>query len=345
MKKNNDKILTILIPVYNTEKYIKRCLDSVLIDEIAGDIEVIVVSDGSKDCSIEIARTYLNKFSKTLKIIEKKNGGHGSTINVGIEEASGKYFKVLDSDDWFNITDFIEFVKRLKSENSDLVVTNYRQEHVYSGNSVFYKYENLEDNKKYIFDNIDLNLLNGEYFVMATSTYKTKLLRDANVKLFEKTFYVDMQYNIMPIVKTNNFTYYDLDIYRYFVGRMDQSVNVSSFVKNQDSHEKVARFMIDFYENNNNILSNTKKQYLQIIIKYMLNTHYAIYCQYDDNKKNSYSKIKKFDKDLKTSSVELYSISNKIFFIRVFRKTNFIFVKHFSKLFLKCCNLLRRVGD
>ena len=126
-------MLTILVPVYNTEKYIKRCLDSILLKETNTDVEVLAVSDGSKDGAVDIIKEYQKQYPDTLRLIEKENGGHGSTINVGIKNATGKYFKVLDSDDWVNSIDFIQFVKKLKKEDADLVVTNYSKEHVYSG--------------------------------------------------------------------------------------------------------------------------------------------------------------------------------------------------------------------
>ena len=106
------KVLTVLIPVYNTEKYIKRCLDSLLVPETLNDIEVIVVNDGSKDHSVEIVKTYVEKYPQTVVLIDKENGGHGSTINAGLKAAKGKYFRVLDSDDWFNTIEFVKFVKR-----------------------------------------------------------------------------------------------------------------------------------------------------------------------------------------------------------------------------------------
>ena len=110
------KVLTVLVPTYNVEKYLRRCLDSLLLPEVFEEIEVLVVNDGSKDGSADIARAYEKKYPQTVVFVDKENGGHGSTINVGIEKAQGTYFKVLDSDDWVNIGDFIEFVKRLKED-------------------------------------------------------------------------------------------------------------------------------------------------------------------------------------------------------------------------------------
>lgn len=315
------KILTVIIPVYNTEKYIKRCLDSLDNKEINDKLEVLVVSDGSKDNAINIAKEYSKKLPDTFKIIEKENGGHGSTINKGLELATGKYFRVLDSDDWVDSVNFVEFVKRLENQDADLVVTDYSKEFIYDGKSEKLVYKNLEPNKKYIFDKFDLSILNGEYFVMATSTYKTDVLRESNLKLMEKTFYVDMQYNVVPIPYVNSFVYFDLDIYRYFIGRLDQSVNTVSFVKNHLNHDKVVKYLIDYYSGLKDI-GNTKREYIKIILKYILFTHYSIYCIYFKKKTNGYKLVKEFDKYLYNKNKELYDVSN-ISFIKIYRNLKF----------------------
>ena len=315
------KLLTIVVPVYNTEKYIKRCLDSLDNKEINDLIEVLIVSDGSKDNSINIAKEYMKKLPNTFKVIEKENGGHGSTINKGLELATGKYFRVLDSDDWVDNNNFVEFVKKLEELDVDLVVTDYSKEFIYEGKSEKKVYKDLKPNKIYDFDNFDLKILNGEYFVMATSTYKTEVLRKSNLKLMEKTFYVDMQYNVVPILYVNTFTYLSLDIYRYFIGRIEQSVNTASFVKNHLNHDKVVKFLIDYYTDIKEI-SDVKKEYIRIILKYILFTHYSIYCLYFKNKKEGYKLVKNFDKYLYNKNKELYDISD-ISYIKVYRKLKF----------------------
>ena len=161
------KTLSIAIPVYNTENYIKRSVDSILVQDIIDDVEVILVNDGSKDGSIKILREYEQKYPQSVIVIDKENGGHGSTINAALKVATGKYFRVLDSDDWFNSKDFITFVKNLKDEDADLVVTNYRKEFVYNGASEKIKWKKLEDGKTYNFDDFDLDILEKEYIVMA----------------------------------------------------------------------------------------------------------------------------------------------------------------------------------
>ncbi len=317
------KLLTIVVPVYNTEKYIKRCLDSIVVNSIKDKLEVLIVSDGSKDGSIDIAKEYEKKYPETVKIIEKENGGHGSTINKGLEIATGKYFRVLDSDDWFDTDNFIKFINLLGDINSDLVVTDYSKEHVYDGKSEHLVYKKLTSGMEYDFDNFDIDILDGEYFVMATSTYKTDILRKSGLKLLEKTFYVDMQYNVVPIVFVKKFTYLNLDVYRYFIGRPDQSINTSSFVKNHLNHDKVVKWLIDFYIDNEKKLSNNKTKYIKMILKYLIFTHYSIYCIYFDDKKSGYKLAKEFDKYLAEKSSELYNCSD-ISFIKIYRRLGFI---------------------
>lgn len=321
------KSLTILIPVYNTEKYIKRCLDSLLVSEVLDDIEILVVSDGSQDRSTEIVQEYVEQYPDTIILIDKDNGGHGSTINAGIVAATGKYFRVLDSDDWFNTLEFIEFVARLKKENADLVVCDYRKEHTYNSKSEYFQYQNLQDGQVYIFDEFDLDILAGEYFVMATSTYKTEILRQSGLKLLEKTFYVDMQYNVVPITRVNNFTYYHLDIYRYFIGRKEQSMNMDNFVRNQEHHKKMIKWLIEYYTKVGDSLSSNKKEYIEIILTYTLNTHYSIYCEYDNNHQRAYREITAFDRYLQQANLVLYERLNCMAYVRYNRKTHFVFVR------------------
>ena len=339
------KVLTVLIPVYNTEKYIRRCLDSVTARNVRDDIEVLVVSDGSKDGSEAIAREYEAQYPDTVRVVAKENGGHGSTINKGLELATGKYFRVLDSDDWFDIVGFGEFVARLKNEDADLVVCDYRKEFIYNSQSVPLTYKDLEDGKTYVFDEIDLDILNGEYFVMATSTYKTSVLRDSGLKMLEKTFYVDMQFNVVPMIKVKTFTYYELDVYRYFIGRPDQSMNLNNFVRNQNDHKKMITWIVDFYTDIESNLSDNLRDYLGMIINYTLYTHYMIYCSYDTNRKRAYNEIRAFDKYLLDRNPRLYEKLNEMSDVRAHRKSKFKGVKINNKLWKKLysfAKLLRR---
>lgn len=120
-----EKILTVVAPAYNVEKYIRKCLDSLLIAEVLSDLEVLIIDDGGTDHTLEIAETYVKRAPDTFKVITKENGGHGSVINCGIQEATGKYFKVVDGDDWVDKRNFKKLISILKHTNTDIVASNY----------------------------------------------------------------------------------------------------------------------------------------------------------------------------------------------------------------------------
>lgn len=193
-----DKILTITIPSYNVEAYLEDCLESFVNSEVMDDIEVLIVNDGSSDRTEEIAKRYESKYPNTYRLINKENGGHGSTINTGAAEAKGKYFKVVDGDDWVDTRSFIHLVKVLKEIDADIVASNYtwinhttkmpeeRQEH---------PFEKIEYNRMYNFEEI----VGKTIIDMHATTVKTELYRKAGEQIDEHTFYVDVEFIAFPI--------------------------------------------------------------------------------------------------------------------------------------------------
>lgn len=332
------KTLSIVIPTYNVEKYLERCLNTLVFDDtIQKDIELIIVNDGSKDGSLKIAREYEKKYKDSIIVIDKENGGHGSTINAGLKVASGKYFRVIDSDDWVNIDDFVDYVRELKKHNEDVVLTNYSRELLYTGETILFKYKNLEYNKTYDLDKFDYSLLGLDYFFMATTTFKTEKLKKAKLMLDEKTFYVDMEFILLPFLEMKDMVYLDYDIYRYFIGRPEQSINIQSYVRNRAHHEKVLRRLLTFY---GGLPKKSKRRnYIFRIICQMLNSHYIIYCKAKLNSKKDIKEIRAFDKYIKENYRDLYDeVRNTHEYIKLNEKTNFRFAQCGN-------NLLSKIAD
>ncbi len=333
-----EKVLTIAVPTYNVEKYLTRCLDSILYDELSNEkLEVIIVNDGSTDNSLEIARNFQKKYPNSIVVVNKENGGHGSTINVALKLATGKYFKVIDSDDWVNIDEFSNFVNLLEKIDTDLVLTNYSRELVYNGEQIKFEYsKELKYNKIYDLNKFDFKILGLDYFFMATSTIKTKVLKESNLHLDEKTFYVDMEYDVYPINYINNFIYLDYDIYRYFIGRLDQSININGYINHRHDHEKVLKKLLQFYKEMD---ENNKKNYVENIILQMLNSHYIIYCKTNVNKKlvkDMRREILKFDNYIKEKYNNLYNkFCNINSYVLFHSKTKFYFAMKFNNLFTR----------
>jgi glycosyltransferase involved in cell wall biosynthesis len=324
----NEKLLTIVVPVYNTEIYLKKCLDSVVRSNYIELLDIILVNDGSKDSSVEILREYETEHKESVRVIDKENGGNGSTINVGLDIAEGKYFRVLDSDDWFDTDSFDMYIDFLKTTDVDLVLTNYSREYIYSGESVFQPYEikNIEYEKIYELDKCGADFFEETFiFRLATSTYKLSILKEADLKLIEKCFYVDMQYNIYPVPFVNTFLFLNYRVYRYFIGRLEQSINYENFVRNYEHHNRVLKDLMYFYIRYKPILPAVKSEYIKRFLIWHIYVHYSIGLEYDKNKKRGRKRARQFDKELKDINMDFYyQVGKKFAKIRINRKTAFL---------------------
>ena len=235
-----EPVLTIMVAAYNVEPWLDKCLRSLVNHRNASYMEVLVVNDGSKDCTSEIAHEYEKATGGVVRVIDKDNGGHGSTINIGIKEARGKYFRIVDGDDWVDSDNLESLIDKLKTESADVVITPGAYDYSDSveietivdysmfRNGILYKYDDLLF-PGYGFDN------HGP--VLATSTYRTVCLRDAEFTISEKRPYVDMEFNAFSQRYIQTLRYYDLDIYRYLIGRAGQTVSKDFWKRKYKDHE------------------------------------------------------------------------------------------------------------
>ena len=176
------------------EKYLHRCLDSLIIDEEGmKQLEVLVINDGSKDSSSQIAHEYQDKYPDTYRVIDKENGNYGSCINRGLKEATGKYVKVLDADDWFDNKSFAKYVVYLNSIDCDMILTSFNR--VDSDGNII-KSTIWEINENNMFPVEYLPLVNIE---MHAITYKTELLHSINYCQTEGISYTDTEWSIIPL--------------------------------------------------------------------------------------------------------------------------------------------------
>ncbi|MBE7083047.1 MAG: glycosyltransferase family 2 protein [Clostridiales bacterium] len=245
------KLITFAVPCYNSAEYMEKCINSLL--KAGNEAEIIIVNDGStKDNTKEIADRYASEYPQIVKAVHKENGGHGDACNTGLKNATGKYFKVVDSDDWVDEQALKVVMDRLRSfdEEIDCVLVNYVYEHVYNNTQrrVDYKKE-CPVNRKFTFEETKRFDV-GKFITMHSLIYRTKLLQDIGLELPKHTFYVDnvLIYQPLPFVK--NFYYIDVDFYRYFIGRPDQSVAEDVIMKRIDQHIRVTKIIIECFDLN-----------------------------------------------------------------------------------------------
>lgn len=248
------KKLTITVPCFNAEMYLKRCLDSLVIG--GNDVEIIVVDDGSTDRTGEIADQYVSEYPDIVKAVHKENGGHGSGVNTGLRMAAGAYFKVVDSDDWLeekaykkllkNITQWLESAEKGEAEMvPDLVICNYVYNHLEEEKTKIMHYRNVFPVNKFITWNDMGAFYPSQYLIMHALIYRTEILRKSGVILPEHTFYVDniFAYYPLPFVKT--LCYLDEELYNYYLGREDQSVNEKVLISRIEQQIKVTKIVAE----------------------------------------------------------------------------------------------------
>lgn len=298
------KILTVCVPTYNVESYLSRCLSSLVSSKYADYLDIVVVNDGSKDYSLQIAETFQSGYPGIIRVINKENGGHGSTINAAVSVALGKYFGVVDSDDWIDSDALDTILGSVLSDNIDvdLISTNYYQIDADSGETTpFIQDANAVYNQPYSFHDIDKSTA---YYTLAGTFFRTSLLQDHNLHLHEKTFYVDVEYILYPIPYVETVYCFDIYLYRYFRGRMEQSVNTANMVKRYADHDRVIRSVIQFERNTQ--MDDSHREYIRNILAKVIYTQYAIGLLFDSDKERGFSRAREFDKFLFEQNSLLY---------------------------------------
>ena len=245
------KILSIAVPCYNSEAYMEKCIDSLLVG--GEEVEILIVDDGSKDGTTEIADRYQEKYPTIVKAVAKSNGGHGDAVNCGLEHATGKYFKVVDSDDWVDeeaLLKVLDTIKGFVKDESevDMVIANYVYEKVGMTHKKVIRYDNvLPENQIFKWEDMGHFRLD-QYILMHSVIYRTEMLKLCQLELPKHTFYVDNIYVYYPLPHVRTLYYMNVDLYRYFIGREDQSVNEKVMISRIDQQLFVTKKMISMYE-------------------------------------------------------------------------------------------------
>ena len=260
------KYISFAIPCYNSEAYMAQAIESILPG--GEDVEILIVNDGSKDRTAEIGKEYEEKYPGIVKLINKENGGHGDAVNAGLSHASGKYFKVVDSDDWVDRISLMKILNVLKNfeeeeQEVDMLIANYVYEKVGMEHKKVIRYDNvLPENQILKWDEIGQFRI-GQYILMHSVIYRTDMLKLCQLTLPKHTFYVDNIYVYYPLPHVRTLYYMNVDFSRYFIGREDQSVNEKVMISRIDQQIFVTKTMIDMYE-----LRRIQSKKLR---KYMLN--------------------------------------------------------------------------
>lgn len=264
------KLLTFAIPSYNSQDYMEHCIESLLPG--GEDVEIIIVDDGSKDRTAEIADEYERKYPGIVRAIHQENGGHGEAVNTGIRNATGLYFKVVDSDDWVDLDAYMAILEKLRElaggqKTLDMFIANYVYEKEGVKHKKVMRCSALPKDRLFTWNEVS-HFRKGQYILMHSVIYRTQLLRECGLELPKHTFYVDNIYVYTPLPSVKNMYYMDVDFYRYFIGRDDQSVNEKVMIGRIDQQIKVNKIMVDefdLWKIQNRKLRHYMFNYLEII--------------------------------------------------------------------------------
>lgn len=245
------KYISFAIPCYNSQEYMSHAIETILTG--GEDVEIIIVNDGSKDNTSKIGHEYAEKYPDIIRVIDKENGGHGDAVNYGLANAEGKYFKVVDSDDWVNtesLQNILNVLKKMEEhdEEVDMLIANYVYEKEGASHKKVIHYRNVLPQNQ-IFKWSDVGRFHiDQYILMHSVIYRTDMLKLCQLTLPKHTFYVDNIYVYYPLPHVRKMYYMDEDFYRYYIGREDQSVNEKVMIKRVDQQIFVTRTMIDMYQ-------------------------------------------------------------------------------------------------
>lgn len=303
-----DKLITFAVPSYNSEKYLKHCVESLLI--AGSEAEIIIINDGSTDGTGAIADEYVAAYPDIVRAVHKQNGGHGSGVNVGIKEASGRFFKVVDSDDWLDEGALKTLMSTLRAHvkegtEADMYVTNFVYDRVYNGTSYVSEYRKQLP-VGIFFGWKDIKPLRlWKMLLMHSLVYNTERLRASGMVLPEHTFYVDNIYAYQPLPYMKKLFYLDVDLYHYYIGRADQSVTEENMIKRYDQQICVMNCMLKAYSCDDIYAMDKplKKLMFHCLEVIMLNTYFFTTARDDENRRELFNKMWS---DLKTNDKKLY---------------------------------------
>lgn len=316
------KVLSVCVPSYNMEKYLNRCIDSFLVPEVLDQLEIIIVNDGSTDGTLSIANEYKTKYPQSIVVIDKPNGHYGSCVNASLKVATGKYFRIVDADDWVDSDALVTFINTLERVNVDCVCTK-RTKHDLNKNT---RETDEEERIKNI--HLDKDEFPVRFLRMHNLTYLAKLLKKINYHQTEGICYTDTEYAYFPLSNAKTVEFVDVSLYQYFVGRDDQSMSPNVINKNISHLIGVLERVLSYHQENR-CFNNNESLIFSTVVYRLLYLAVPIYILYS-------KKCKEFDTVLKQSiehveQIGLVSLSGV--FENKFWKIPYVAIWYNNKLF------------
>ena len=323
------KILTVSVAAYNVENVIEQCLNSFIQMKHVDDIEIIVTDDGSTDATKEHVQTYADKYPNSIRLISKENGGHGSTINTALSFARGKYFKIVDGDDWIDPKAADRLVEFLENSEADLVLSNYTE--VYPQKKRFINMvANWKVGELYTFKNTHIY----DFIPMHACTIKLDSYKTASFPISEHCFYVDTEFIFYMVMATKKITFCDANVYQYRLGSETQSVSADGIYRHIEDMIFVVKHLLDVYKSVAH--GPTIDSYTKAALFNFLNTRYRMVFYW-------FSKMKNNNKDYLLEKFYRETMEAHREYIKKFNLGIYQYIPYCFKGGLFCIRLVRKI--
>lgn len=312
-----DKVLSFIIPSYNVEKYLSKALNSFLAYEVLDKIEVLIINDGSQDGTEAVAQEFVERFPGTYRLINRVNGGHGAAINTGVREVCGKYLKVIDADDWVITENLKSLIEKLEVCDADVFLNPYHTIDMKTGEKTNFRIYSHEYNKIYTISEIlecwkDFD----KCFLFHGIGYKSSFYREAGCQLTEGIFYEDHEYSVIPCSKAKSIIPFDLYLYQYLIGNIEQSVSSVNKLKRITHIEQVALRLAEYGKKE--ALSESGREYVRRKTEAVILSYYVVAFILNPNKRQGRTWCKALNEKLKqTDKVYLKRLEHKYFILEL----------------------------
>lgn len=316
----NEKILSISIAAYNVERFLEKTLSSLILKtECLKWIEIIIVNDGSKDKTSEIAHDYMEKYPESVVVIDKANGGYGSTINASLQVAKGKYYKLLDGDDWYNEETLSDFIHYLSRTDADLIISPYIEYNETTKTSRVVDNHSDVSSESTEIKNV---VFSNARFAMHEIAVNTQKLRDINVLITEHCFYTDTEYVLYSLIASTSIARYEHPVYCYRIGAEGQSVSLAGMRKHSPELLTVAETVYGQYRHYSSLQGSKWNQ--QVLDQCITDITYKVYCMYMilEDWKTARRNLKQYDRRLKGDK-NIYLLGNKSIIVHMSRLLHF----------------------
>lgn len=311
------KVLTIAIPSYNVERYLEHGLESYCDDRLVEGLEVIVVDDGSTDRTSAIAQRFVDREPRVFRLVSKRNGGHGSAVNAGLAAATGRYFRVVDGDDWVRTDGLVELIELLRVQTCDLVVDKKREVHMVTGESeLFALADGVESGVALPFSEVCRNDAAAAQIMIHTLTARTDYLRAIGMSLLEHTFYEDYEYIVKASAPARDIAFFDIEVYQYLVGNAGQSVSHANYVKRWADHTRVVDEMLRYLAaaeagSLRVPVEGPALAYLRHKVHLIVDTHYNIALLFDEDRVRGRARAAAFRRELRERDPNQFALGEK----------------------------------